>query len=539
MALNNMAANNGGLYVTSLNSALEQFATWVTQDKQIGPLALQLMQTWAAAGAGVVLAKGAGSQESKLNAERENNVGDKEINGLQWNSMSECTQSAASICCAFKDLRCVGQLGRGAFGEVWHCEDVLDGKEYAVKAIPYRKHGDAGCSAGREAKMLASLDHPNILKYHSSWAEASAESPASGPVGLVNLPMDSDLGSPSLSYDGGSCGSAGVIFANTPQLDREDEDEAAFAALLTSKHTEKLANTDGHRCDLPAERGEQFSMEEDGIQTGTFYIQVELCEEETLHGWIAARNAQAARCSDEEVAREATAILAQCASGIAYLHKKSCVHRDVKPSNIFFGKDGKIRIGDFGLAKALDGCTTSPEMPCSEARPHTPNKQCSGTPSYASPEQRAGAPLGVETDVYSLGLVLVELICPVQTQMERAAVLEALRKDRKVQRPMSSQCEKLAKLAIRMTEPEPADRPSAAQIVGFLEEEEEDSKPTSSLPPPEETELSSKTEAGKVNSMHGARPQRCTGRSGRCLRRRGSNSNSHSSKRTSRLQAAL
>eukprot|EP00435_Cladocopium_sp_Y103_P037375 s1060_g9.t2 len=89
-----------------------------------------------------------------------------------------------------------------------------------------------------------------------------------------------------------------------------------------------------------------------------------------------------------------------------------------------------------------------------------------GTPCYASPEQLAGKPLETSTDLFSLGIVLAELICPVQTQMERTKVLEALKEKRTL--PTSSQ---LADMAVRMTAPEPMMRPSAKELLEELGEE--------------------------------------------------------------------
>eukprot|EP00434_Breviolum_minutum_P014629 symbB.v1.2.012897.t1/scaffold899.1/size154094/3 len=89
-----------------------------------------------------------------------------------------------------------------------------------------------------------------------------------------------------------------------------------------------------------------------------------------------------------------------------------------------------------------------------------------GTPCYASPEQLVGKPLETSTDLFSLGIVLAELICPVQTQMERTKVLEALKERRTL--PVSNA---LAEMAVRMTEVDPSKRPSAKELLKELGEE--------------------------------------------------------------------
>jgi serine/threonine protein kinase len=305
------------------------------------------------------------------------------------------------------------------------------------------------------------------------------------------LPIPSELGTDrsSCNYDGGSCGSDEVVFEGTQgeELQGKVVGSTAFAGVLgdecfagsprrrciSSRWT--AGSNDAGQAASDCETSERSSS--DGM--ATLYIQVELCREETLQHWICSRNAKVGGRSDQQIAREAKRIFHQCARALGHLHERSYAHRDVKPSNILFSQDGKVRLGDFGLAKALDdsGVSSSPKPPAADEllRLETENGSrrpaaCAvGTPSYASPEQRTGEPLAVATDVYSLGLVLMELICPVQTQMERFAVLQRLREDREIPNGacLRPKCKKLANLALRMTEPEPSKRPGAIEIISI------------------------------------------------------------------------
>ena len=76
-----------------------------------------------------------------------------------------------------------------------------------------------------------------------------------------------------------------------------------------------------------------------------------------------------------------------------YAHRRGFVHRDIKPANLLFGDDGRLRIADFGLARAL-----------AEAAWTEPQGAVLGTARYASPEQAQGQPVDGKADVYSLGL---------------------------------------------------------------------------------------------------------------------------------------
>jgi eukaryotic-like serine/threonine-protein kinase len=100
---------------------------------------------------------------------------------------------------------------------------------------------------------------------------------------------------------------------------------------------------------------------------------------------------------------ERLAIFLQVAAAVHYAHRRMIIHRDLKPSNILVTPDGTPKLLDFGIAKMLD-----PEPAAVEEKTLTQMRLI--TPAYASPEQFRGEPVTVRSDLYSLGLVLWELI---------------------------------------------------------------------------------------------------------------------------------
>ncbi len=95
---------------------------------------------------------------------------------------------------------------------------------------------------------------------------------------------------------------------------------------------------------------------------------------------------------------EAVDIIAQVAEGLRYAHAHNVIHRDIKPANIMIGRDGKVKISDFGIAKILG------------TQGLTKTGMLMGTPWYTSPEQIVGKSIDFRTDLYSLGVTFYEVL---------------------------------------------------------------------------------------------------------------------------------
>jgi eukaryotic-like serine/threonine-protein kinase len=139
-----------------------------------------------------------------------------------------------------------------------------------------------------------------------------------------------------------------------------------------------------------------LALHDTGSQDGILYLVSELLEGTTLREQLA---------KGALPARKAIEYGLQIAQGLAAAHDKGIVHRDLKPENIFVTKDGRVKILDFGLAKAPMQAGTVDGTTLSQTKPGV----VLGTVSYMSPEQVRGDHIDYRSDIFSFGAVLYEM----------------------------------------------------------------------------------------------------------------------------------
>ncbi|XP_059104720.1 interferon-induced, double-stranded RNA-activated protein kinase [Peromyscus eremicus] len=182
-------------------------------------------------------------------------------------------------------------------------------------------------------------------------------------------------------------------------------------------------------------------------KTRCLFIQMEFCDKGTLEQWL--ENGMLSN-TDKDLLLE---LFEQITTGVDYIHSKGLIHRDLKPGNIFLVDERHIKIGDFGLATALES--------------NGPRTRATGTDLYMSPEQMSLPEYGKEVDIFALGLILAELFHICHTFFERSEFFQKLRDGIF---PDDTFDHKEKSLLRKLLSKEPRERPNASEILTTLAE---------------------------------------------------------------------
>jgi serine/threonine-protein kinase len=176
-------------------------------------------------------------------------------------------------------------------------------------------------------------------------------------------------------------------------FDKKVEEEVALKLIKPEIATERDV-IDRFRSELKMSRKISHRnvsrMHDLGDEDGTYYITMEYVPGEDLRSFI--------HRSRQLNMGTAVSIAKQVCEGLAEAHHLGVVHRDLKPSNIMIDKEGSAKIMDFGIARSLAG------------KGITDAGVMIGTPEYMSPEQVEGKDIDQRSDIYSLGVVLYEMV---------------------------------------------------------------------------------------------------------------------------------
>ena len=199
----------------------------------------------------------------------------------------------------------------------------------------------------------------------------------------------------------GAGGMAEVYLAHDTRLGRKIALKLLPAHFTTDKDRLRRFEQEAHAASTLSHPNVCVIHEVGETESGRHYIAMEYVEGVTLRQH---------RARTRLTLTEALDVAIQVASALAAAHAAGIVHRDIKPENIMVRSDGIIKVLDFGLAKLTEQRQTIDSEVATRALVQTDTGMVMGTTAYMSPEQARGLPVDARTDIWSLGVVLYEML---------------------------------------------------------------------------------------------------------------------------------
>ena len=331
----------------------------------------------------------------------------------------------------FEEIKCIGF---GSFGTVHLSKHKLDKKIYAIKKIIYKhsptNHDQIKQEIMREVTSISSLNHQNIVRYYGSWIE---------PFSNVHVVNDNTS-----DHDNNDDN-------NNDNNNNNDELQLILASDVEATTNEIITYW--------TQKTDYYSV---------LFLQTEYCGNYNLKQLIQSKD----RMPEIDQIMD---IFGQILLGISHIHSHQILHRDLKPENIFLIKNCNkliVKIGDFGLSKSIkdnnDKATEEKEK--KKEILHLNGNDLTnniGTFTYAAPEQLTNNIYGTSVDIYSMGIILFELIQKPLFGQERLIAIEKLKNKQEIDKERIDIIKfgKVIQFILNMTVKDPSLRPTSYSLL--------------------------------------------------------------------------
>ncbi|XP_020283103.1 eukaryotic translation initiation factor 2-alpha kinase 1-like isoform X2 [Pseudomyrmex gracilis] len=341
----------------------------------------------------------------------------------------------------YQEFTEISFIGDGGFGKVYKARNCLDRIEYAIKKIfVSSKQMKIINQHLNEVHALAKLNHPNIVPYKAAWIEPSFISRLSSADSRSYRTQTGKRPKRNKSRDS-------KIFEDSSSDENSLNSKDNTSVCKTSSNT-----TGKQRVEEIVEESEiqeESTSDEISFRNSNSDSNSDKNEDVTIDNNSDNSNSDSSS-SMENTTSQVCAYSNGILRGVHYMHSQNVIHHDIKPSNIFISSSGELQIqlGDFGLACPLQGEEYHNVL---------------GTRMYAAPEQLAGR-CDPKSDIYSVGIVLTELLILTRTQMELIEIIDFL-KCGNIPASLSTDRYKWAQIIVQMVQEDPQKRPWTQQLL--------------------------------------------------------------------------
>jgi|SaaInlStandDraft_5_1057022.scaffolds.fasta_scaffold06534_4 serine/threonine protein kinase len=254
-------------------------------------------------------------------------------------------------------------IGSGGYANVYKVYNPLDDTNYAIKKIGIRNNFYPSLI---EVRSMAKLNHINIIRYHTSWIES------------LNINKKIDKLNDKLL----------ILDDNTQLMTLDNTQLVTLDNINLLELNDDSCSTDNSEYD-------------ENIYDKFIFIQMELCKE-NLKDYLK---------NNELSFNNKKQLCIQIVNGLKYIHDENVIHRDLKLMNIFIDFNNTVKIGDFGLATNI----------------YDMNYEEVGTYGYIAPEILQGNKYDDKADLYSLGIIILEIFSKFKTNMEKILTIKDLK----------------------------------------------------------------------------------------------------------------